>query len=347
MRACRRLALLTWLVTCGTPLGAAAQTVATYCETRVPDETPTNLDVLHPQVVYRSVSAAIERNDWGQVATTLADELRATKAAIPAPMRASFQRQLDAFAREMRDVVDSEDAAEKMANAASVRQARFKMDRSDAGGYAFFKGTPDEIEITPTTGLAVAREICYRAYGAAKILAKYGEPGRNRVRDALTHYVSLWDNYNRNGYSQYPWELYVNGLWTLQRDSYMPPRTQWVLMHPAVAIELPWPHSSDWRRLDVISVEPVGYLRYRNDRTTYVGASLLVSISAAADAGFGGLAHLGRVGKLGYVYHRRSSTAGARHGVVFSLDLYRIVAGVPQKLEDARARVAALKDSLR
>lgn len=131
----------------------------------------------------------------------------------------------------------------------------------------------------------------------------------------------------------------------MKPGAFLPPSSQWVLAHPAIAVETTWPRTTDLRRLDIITFEPIGYLRYNRDRTSYGGISLLVTLSATADPGYGGLAHIGRLGKIGYVYHPRDDTGAARHGAVFSVDLYKLIGGVPQKLQDAKAHVEAIRDS--
>jgi hypothetical protein len=132
----------------------------------------------------------------------------------------------------------------------------------------------------------------------------------------------------------------------VEKGSLLPPRTQWVLAHPAVAVEMAWPRSPALTRIDIITVEPVGYLRYTEERQSYAGLSFLVTLSSALDPGYGALVHMGRTAKFGYVYHRKTDALEAKHGAVFSVDLYKMIAGVPQKLKDAKARVEALKTSL-
>jgi hypothetical protein len=193
-----------------------------------------------------------------------------------------------------------------------------------------------------------AKELCYRARAAQRALTLFGTRGRDRARSALGYYVTLWDNYNRQGYSQYPWELYVNGKVSFDERSLLPPRSQWVIAHPAIAVQTAWPRDEGLRRLDVITFEPVGYLRYSADRRRYGGLSLLVTVSASGDPGYGALVHIGKTGKVGYVYHREGQSGEkSRHGVVFSLDLYKWIGGVPRKLEDAKARVEAVRDAIR
>jgi hypothetical protein len=344
MRASNRRSLLACIAIALAAATAEAQTLETYCSVDAANEAPTS-DVLHPALVYASFSAEIDRNEWGRIARTLEEDFRRSASAIPADMRMKFQAQLTVFADEMEAVENSPNAAEAVAKAQGVRQVRFTINTNvNEGGFYVFGGMPDRIDFPPGTPLPIARDICYRAHAAQKLLVRYGQAGRERAANALGYYVSLWDNYNRRGYSQYPWELYLNGLWTINPATFLPPASQWVLGHPAVAIEMTWPRSSDLRRLDIVTFEPIGYIHYNRARTSYGGASFLVTLSATANPGYGVLAHVGRLGKVGYVYHPHD-VANAHHGAVFSIDLYKIIGGVPQKLQDAKARVEGIRNS--
>ena len=348
MRATRiRPLAIAVVVALGLVSAAAAQSPRQFCDVTVADA-PSNGERLHPSTVYAGLTAPIARNEWGQIAQTLEDDFRGSTAPLTADARGKFARQLKAFADEMVAVEQSERAADILSRADAVNQVRFDiLTDVDTSGYRLFPGGLDEIAIAATEANAVARDLCYRAWAVKKVLVRYGQPGRERAVKALAGYVTLWDNYNSKGYSQYPWELYLNGRWTVDAGSFAPPASQWVLAHPAIAVEVAWPRSQDLRRLDIITFEPIGYLRYRRDRRSYGGLSLLATLSAAADPGYGVLGHIGRIGKVGYVYHPREEE-GARHGAVFSVDLYKLIGGVPQKLQDAKARVEALRnDALR
>jgi hypothetical protein len=96
------------------------------------------------------------------------------------------------------------------------------------------------------------------------------------------------------------------------------------------------------RRLEVGTLEPLGVVWYRRDWRTYFGASSLISVPSGEDLGYGGMVHLGRTVKAGYVWR---STRDKR-GVVLSADLYQLVAKAPELLRDARGRIAALRDSI-
>lgn len=322
---------------------AHAQSPMAFCDVTVANAPATD-DALHPSAVYAGFAGPIARNEWGRIARTLESDFARSTPPIPAADRDRFARQLQAFAAEMTAIERSASVQDTVDRARAANQIRFTVTADPVnGGYVLFNGTSDRIVIADDAPDAAARELCYRAHAAQKVLVRYGQSGRERVVNALGHYVTLWDNYNGKGYSQYPWELFLNGLWTVRDGALTPPDTQWIVAHPAVAIEVAWPRSQDLRRLDIITIEPVGFLKYRADRTSYGGVSMLVTLSASADPGYGVLGHVGRIGKVGWVYHPRQEE-GARHGAVFSVDLYKMLAGVPQQLQDAKARVEALRD---
>src|SRR3972149_3796768 len=280
------------LLGCTPPLAAqpANPAVSTYCRVEAANEPPPDAarpDLLRPMVVYERFSPLIERNEWGTIGKTLADDFRESKASLPAEMREKFQRQLDGLKADMQKGEDSPNPTDFFDKAKGVRQIRFQITQSatEAETFDLFPATSDRIIITPAVGPAVARELCYRAHAAQKILIRYGQNAREHTSSVLGYYVTLWDRYNTNGYSQYPWQLYLNGHWPVKEDQWQPPRGPWVVGHPAIAIETTWPQSRDLRRLDIISLEAVGYLRFNKHRTSYFGASALMTLAASSGVG--------------------------------------------------------------
>lgn len=177
------------------------------------------------------------------------------------------------------------------------------------------------------------------------MLVAYGATGRQRAASALDRLIALWGSFNRRGYSQYPWELAINGLSRPAPDDLSPPAHQFVFLHPSFGVEV----GGQWdelRRLDVLAVEPLGYLRYNASRTSYVGVSSVVTFPSNASVGVGAVVHLGRVAKLGYVVRRADAAGVHRNGVMMSVDAYRLASGVPSQLRGVVERLRALRDSV-
>jgi hypothetical protein len=190
------------------------------------------------------------------------------------------------------------------------------------------------------------RQYCWRALSINRVLTRYGQDSRTATRLALQNYVAQWDAYNSNGYLQYPWELYLNGKWVYDRDSLAPPRRQWIIAHPNIAVEQAG-RSFEGSRLDqVISVEPVGYLWYRDNRRSYYGVSTLLTFANDRDVGRGLLLHFGKTAKLGYVWRDKDAQHHSQNGVVFTMDLYQMLADAPQPQLDRRAGVKAILEQI-
>ena len=83
-------------------------------------------------------------------------------------------------------------------------------------------------------------------------------------------------------------------------------------------------------------LEGLGALWYNDDRTRYVGASLISTMSSTSNASLGVYVHLWFPAMTaGYVW--RSSAAGERgHAAVVSLDLYQFLSKSSTRLKDAR-----------
>ena len=128
----------------------------------------------------------------------------------------------------------------------------------------------------------------------------------------------------------------------MNERSWNPPTWQLVAVHPSIAVQIVRPADEGLRRLDVIAIEPAGILRFVRDHTFYFGASGLVTLSSAADPGVGVLFHVGRIGKVGYVFRQEAADGRRQRGPVVSLDLYKLIAGVPDRLR--RLKEVAEKD---
>lgn len=121
----------------------------------------------------------------------------------------------------------------------------------------------------------------------------------------LSAIVGQWDNFHKHGYSQYPWEVWLNGLWRADTDI-RPPRFQVVVAHPTLGMQA----SGPMRDLMVGNlgplVETVGALVYTTSRSYYFGANQIVMLSGDRPPGYGFNLHVGRLVSAGYVW--RSGT---------------------------------------
>lgn len=298
----------------------------------------------HPNAVIVSFGPAISGRRWSAVSTALADAFRTSDAAPPGNDRSTFQSQLDAMQQEFAAVEASPDRERLERTAAGVRQIRFNLIRDpDEDRFALFD-RPARLVFDASTDGAVRRDLCWRAMAAWKLLVLYGDVGRQGAVRTLDRQLVLWDNYNASSYSQYPWELLVNGIGGVRPSDLSPPVGQLVLLHPSFGVELTGRLDS-LRRLDVLTLEPLGYLRYNQNRTSYVGLSGVVTFPTSADIGVGAMVHLGRLARVGYVFRRRATTGVRPDGAMMSVDLYGVASGVPGRVRGVLERLRAMRDS--
>ena len=292
---------------------------------------------VHPQALRGLVAERVDGGAWSDAAGVLIGVWGTAADVVPEPQRSVMRGQLALMRDELASVEASTDFDAIRSTAAGVRLARFQPVIADGRAEFFLEsGTPLVIE--PAMPQQVVRTLCWTAIAADDLLNRYGGDARARAVSALKSAVRAWDNFNAKGYSQFPWELFINGR---GGDDLAPPSRQIVLLHPSLGIELAGHTIESLRRLDVLTLEPLGLLFYRDDRAFYFGISSVLSFPSDAGAGAGALLHLGPA-KFGYVF--RSSDPGGS-GALLTLDLYQLLANAPAALRSARDRVWDLLQS--
>ena len=102
----------------------------------------------------------------------------------------------------------------------------------------------------------------------------------------LTQISRSWSNYLEHGFSQYPWEAWLNSAGTLRWDE--APATQWIVLHPELAVVV------DARRFKQASVTPallvhvLGFALYGETRSWFVGLSATGAVTTSSRWGMGG-----------------------------------------------------------
>jgi hypothetical protein len=301
----------------------------------------------HPQLFFEAQKPLMESNRWLEVLRAIKEDFTRSTAFTHDDNYARFLRQIEAMEREFEEVTSSPDFERLTQSAQKVMLARFRIVRDpDADKVYLFFRQPDQVTIDAAMSPDVRRQYCWRALSINRILTQYGEKARAATALALQTYVAQWDSYNANGYLQYPWELYLNGKWAYDRDSLAPPRRQWVIAHPNVAIEQAGPNLKSSRLDQIVTLEPIGYLWYTEDRKSYLGLAALLTFSSDRDVGRGLLLHFGKTAKLGYVWRDKDAQNHSQNGVVFTMDLYQLLADPPQSQFDSRGRTKAILDKV-
>ena len=210
------------------------------------------------------------------------------------------------------------------------------------GRAVLFRGTGDEIELTDSSAQGTRRAVCYHAAVMRSVLDRYTQPGRAAAAAVIEAKRVRWEHYFERGYSQLPWELFLNSRLARKAADLDPPTRQLILLHPSVGLEVPTRSIRDLTRQDAVALELLGWIRYRNDYRDYLGLSGVVTFTEGLGTGVGPFLHFGRVAKVGYVFRaRRTDASGARKqdGVLISVDLYKYLADRKAQVETALAGV--------
>src|SRR5690606_11207863 len=113
------------------------------------------------------------------------------------------------------------------------------------------------------------------------------------LHDRLRIALARWRAFNDVGRSQYPWELWINGL-RADPVRLEPERWQVIALHPWVGLQLTGLDRASFgdlgsiTRAAVVPFDLAGLLRYRDDFTGYWGASAILTFGE--DRTRGGLA---------------------------------------------------------
>jgi hypothetical protein len=312
---------------------------------------PESLDaavrVTHPDVAYAGMRGRIAAGEWLVLADSLVADL-AADARIPPPEWEAFRRELQAMRDELAFVAGSAEPERLRALAHGVTLERFRITAPTAvepeSAYTLFARGPSPIALGALDSTA-RRAVCWRAMAVSRMLSAYGGLARAGATAALQAAARQWDAYGEKGYSQFPWELAINGA-RFDPTAIAPPRTQLVVLHPALALELAAPALDDLEhleRVDALTLEPFGVVRYTASRRMYYGVSALVSLPSDRRVGAGLLAHVGTYGQVGAVLWRARDAEGRRgRSVVVSADLYQFLTETPARIREAKARALEL-----
>jgi hypothetical protein len=306
----------------------------------------------HPDVAYAGMAGRIAAGEWLVLADSLLAEL-AGESRIPTAQSETFRRQLPGMRDELAFVAAAPDPQRLRTLAHGVTLERFRITPPTAvepeSAYTLFIRGPDPIALGKLPSPA-RRALCWRAMAVSRMLSAYGGLARTEATAALQAAARQWDAYGEKGYSQFPWELAVNSA-RFDPTAIAPPRSQLVVLHPALAFELVAPALDELERLervDALTLEPIGFVRYTRSRGMYYGLSALVSLPSDRRVGGGLLAHVGTYGKVGVVLFRARDAEGSRgRSVIVSADLYQFLTETPARIRDAKARaLGTLRDSL-
>jgi len=191
---------------------------------------------------------------------------------------------------------------------------------------------------------AETRSVCWLAIASTDLATFFGGAARASLAAALHRRAGRWDNFFR-GYSMTPIELFVNGY--VPRPSLEPPPLQIVLAHLSAGQEMykGGPLSTNSiRRKTVLVVEPIGFIRYFDNFAGYWGATWAVAYPDSGGLATGPMLHFKNLGHVAYLWRARDAAGRRTNAAMISLDLYRFVAGIPERFKQAKD--AAIADCL-
>ena len=202
----------------------------------------------------------------------------------------------------------------------------------DGKQYLFF-GTENSLELpkNPSNPLCKEDELHSRveaAYFAKLVRDATGDTTGLVIPEVVKRIGGLeaaYDKYLFEGFPMFPWEALVNSwLLTKRRIADGPPRNQIVFLHPAAGVIGSDATKSDAEIVPVLSIEPLGVVRYTANFEHHYGFSLLTTFPTDRDPGIGFALNYDSF-KLGITWHKDEDGPHDGAAVFFGVDLYGFV----------------------
>lgn len=259
--------------------------------------------------------------------------------------RGHFQRQIDAACDEFRAWLQTRLDQRRLDQ---LSTGRFKQAHTDEGWF-YFHRTPDEIDPAKMTR-GYGEEIAYRAEALDRLMVEFKEPMRKRTLKAIEAAKARWATFIDKGYSQYPWEMYLNGRLIDTTDIEHPPSHQWIFLHPSLGVELSGQKFSSLTAKEALTVQTVGHLWYGWKKKEepaaglrWIGLSGVVSLRSDVGTGVGVMAHWGKLVNIGVVWHdfnRDGKIFNDRAAINLGIDLYRFAKReIPERKRAVEAKL--------
>ncbi len=202
---------------------------------------------------------------------------------------------------------------------------RAEFTQGGSGQSAYYATSEQALEFREVAGRVFAIAALTRGFILKDLGIRLGELNK------------AWDNYLVNGFSQYPWESYVNGYVTPglfgHPSWYDPPKDQLVFLHPELGVLADVRNSSSADAQAALFIDAIGYVHYfGDDRGWFLGVSAAASLSNDdVGLGLGPMFHFGNSARgsqlpnvsLGLLWHEpQDGRDGFLIGI--SVDLWRL-----------------------
>ena len=160
-----------------------------------------------------------------------------------------------------------------------------------------------------------------------------------KAAEDLRRYNRQWNNLVVSGYTQFPWEYFVNG-WASKyvtddpgEGRWGPSPNQWILLHPGAGVGFdgagPEGPGGERRTVAVISIEAIGYLRYwtSTDFKFYWGVAAAATFNNLdmTDPSVGLVVHVSRWFHVGYSFGVVPDENAGRGTAFFLIDFANLV----------------------
>jgi hypothetical protein len=306
----------------------------------------------YPSVRLATLMPLVDAGAWPEVLDSVRASFERSAASFgpSAPDSAAlprFRHQLDSARARLGRLASAGSAADYAEQRRRLGPMVFATEMRD-GRAELFRGTADDIVFTDSSAQGVRRTVCYHAAVTRAVLDRYTRPGRAAAAAFIEAKRVSWGHYFERGYSQLPWELYLNSLRARSGANLDPPTKQLILLHPSVGFEIPGRSIRDLTAQNAVALELLGWITYRNDYRDYLGLSGVVTFTERLGTGVGPFVHFGRVAKAGYIFRLRRTNADGEQlgdGLLISVDLYKYLsdrqAQLQKTLDIVRSKVGS------
>jgi len=194
-----------------------------------------------------------------------------------------------------------------------------------------FKNTDHEVEIPWSEEQDSCQQYAeqWREFAA---LVKLAEQAKLKVQslafkrsaEATRHFERYYDSYLFEGYPQFPWEASINSLLLSKKNiTGGPPRSQLVIFHPGAGLIGSVEPGSQNDIAGILSVEPIGFIRYSRDYKNWYGVSLLTTFPTDRGPGYGIAINYNNF-KVGVSWHDDDSPQHDGVAVFIGFDLFQL-----------------------
>jgi hypothetical protein len=291
---------------------------------------------VHPDRLRAQYAPAIVARDWATVVTGYEGTVELTLKAMPSPSPA-FQAARDSILAAQR--VARLEMLEWIGKPVRARQGVLTGNTVNQfrplvlqGRLVFLQDTGHVRGVPIDTAGMRASEVEAVCWSSWALYRLAGMVNYETVPAALARVEAQtrrWERYQAKGPLQLPHELVVNRLLrglkgSTSRTQFQPPRWDVVLAHPFAGVELR--RAGDGvARTETVALEAGGVTLWFSDWKRYVGASYVMSSTAAGDLGHGALLKLGGLATAG-VINRKDNAGKSGTVLLVQLDALRLLA---------------------